>query len=511
MRYQRIPQLFLIAILVIGTFGFAVPQQDAFVKTQPQLQALAASDPGQIVRVIAQKVAGAEDVEALVASLDGKVVTDLSIINAFAAEMTADAALELAQAEGVRWVSLDAPVEQAGKPGPANSGTPTDNFYLDTLGVRQLWNMGLTGAGISVAIVDSGISTDMDWNTNPKTYTFATNSKSATDIYGHGTHVAGIVAGNGRDSNGKYKGIAPGVNLIAIKIADGDGMAYESDVVAGLQWVYQNKAAYNIRVVNLSLNTTTEQSYHVSPLDAACEILWFNGVVVVVSSGNKGASGNYNTANASPANDPFLLSVGAVDEKGSLSTNDDTFASYTSYGTTQDGYFSPNIMAPGSNIYSVLSKDSPWVSQYPDRVTPDGQYFRISGTSMAAPMVTGTVALLLQDEPNLTPDQVKYRLLNSSDRTISLKVGEKKDTVTYNLPYLNAYSVVTGTTTQSANQGILPSQLLTTGSTPIAWSSVGWNSVGWNSVGWNSVGWNSVGWNSVGWNSVGWNSTYWGQ
>ena len=168
-------------------------------------------------------------------------------------------------------------------------------------------------------------------------------------------------------------------------------------------------------------------------------------------------------------------------------------------------------MAPGSNIYSVLSKDSPWVSQYPDRVTPDGQYFRISGTSMAAPMVTGTVALLLQDEPNLTPDQVKYRLLNSSDRTISLKVGEKKDTVTYNLPYLNAYSVVTGTTTQSANQGILPSQLLTTGSTPIAWSSVGWNSVGWNSVGWNSVGWNSVGWNSVGWNSVGWNSTYWGQ
>ena len=127
----------------------------------------------------------------------------------------------------------------------------------------------------------------------------------------------------------------------------------------------------------------------------------------------------------------------------------------------------------------------------------NGEYFRISGTSMAAPMVTGTIALLLQDEPNLNPDQVKYRLLTTAG-----SVGKSA--------YLNAYAAVTGTTTDSANQGILPSQLLATGSDPIAWSSVGWNSVGWNSVGWNSVGWNSVGWNSVGWNSVGWNSTYWG-
>ena len=123
---------------------------------------------------------------------------------------------------------------------------------------------------------------------------------------------------------------------------------------------------------------------------------------------------------------------------------------------------------------------------------------------MAAPMVTGAVALLLQDEPNLTPDQVKYRLTHTG----SLIQGVPGDPNSY--PYLDIYAAVTGDTTESANQGLLASRLLTTGSEPITWNSVGWNSVGWNSVGWNSVGWNSVGWNSVGWNSVGWNSDYWG-
>jgi len=162
-----------------------------------------------------------------------------------------------------------------------------------------------------------------------------------------------------------------------------------------------------------------------------------------------------------------------------------------------DGYFKPDIYAPGKDIRSVLSSGSSWKNQYPERVELAGEYFRLSGTSMAAPMVTGAVVLLLQDEPNLTPDQVKYRLTNSASW-----LGPTK--------YLDVYAAVTGTTTQSANTGIVPSQLLATGPDAVNFASVGWNSVGWNSVGWNSVGWNSVGWNSVGWNSVGWNSTFWG-
>jgi serine protease AprX len=487
MQYKRISQLLLIAILVLSSFGFAAPQGEALAKAQPQLQELAAQAPDQMVRVIAQKMAGAQDVEALVAELGGQMVADLSIINAFAAEMTAGAALELAQAEGMRWVSLDAPMQHSGKPKPA---APTDNFYLDTLGVRQVWDMGLDGTGIGVVIVDSGISTDGDFNSNPRAFTFATNSNSATDVYGHGTHVAGIVAGNGSDSNGKYKGIAPGVELYSIKIADGDGMAYESDVVAGLQWVYENHVAYNIRVVNLSLNTTTEQSYHESPLDAACEILWFNGIVVVASAGNVDPDSPLRLYNASPANDPFIITVGAADEMGTSELRDDDFADYTSFGVTDNGDLKPEIFAPGSNIYSVLSKDSGWGGQHPDRVTADGEYIRLTGTSMSAPMVTGSVALLLQNEPELTPDQVKYRLMNATSREFCEKIGR----YTYCLPYMDVYATITATTTESANQGLYPSQLLTTGDDPIAWGSVGWNSVGWNSVGWNSVGWNSTYW-----------------
>jgi serine protease AprX len=131
-------------------------------------------------------------------------------------------------------------------------------------------------------------------------------------------------------------------------------------------------------------------------------------------------------------------------------------------------------------------------------------YFRMSGTSMSAPVVSGAVALLLQDEPNLNPDQVKYRLMATANKN-----NWNFDNAQSGAGYLDVYAAVNGTTSDSANQGIMVSQMLTTGSDPVTWGSVGWNSVGWNSVGWNSVGWNSVGWNSVGWNSVGWNSVGW--
>jgi serine protease AprX len=139
--------------------------------------------------------------------------------------------------------------------------------------------------------------------------------------------------------------------------------------------------------------------------------------------------------------------------------------------------------------------------EHPDRVV-EANYIRLSGTSMAAPMVSGAAALLLQDEPNLNPDQVKYRLMNTGATIVG-------DGVIY--PYLNTYAAIKGDSTTSANIGLQPSQMLSTGSDPIAWGSVGWNSVGWNSVGWNSVGWNSVGWNSVGWNSaIELNGVFWG-
>jgi serine protease AprX len=500
---RRSLHLLLTLALVLGLLA---PASEPATSTplahlQPLVAQLAAEAPAQIISVIVQKAAS-NQAEVLTAHLGGKVTKDLSIIKAFAAEMTAGAALELAASPAVRWVSLDARVQEAGGGGGGGGGggTTPKNYYLDTLGVRSTWNMGLKGQGLTVAVIDSGISLDSDFSNLSRLQSFNSNSNTINDVYGHGTHVSGILGGNGAGSSGAFQGVAPQINLISLKISDETGMAYESDTVEAMQWVLDNKAAFNIRVVNLSLNSTVEQSYHTSPLDAAAEILWFNGIVVVVSAGNKGPGGGYNTANAAPANDPFVITVGASDEKATTKLNDDTVAAYSAYGVTVDGFAKPDLIAPGTNIYSVLSRNSPWGTQYPERLAYNGEYFRLSGTSMAAPMVAGAAALLLQDEPNLTPDQVKYRLLNAGN-TIAGSTSDPRRSY----PYLNVYKAVTGTTTQSANTGLQASQLLWTGSDPVNWDSMNWESVNWESVNWESVNWESVNWESVNWESV-----YWG-
>jgi len=205
-----------------------------------------------------------------------------------------------------------------------------------------------------------------------------------------------------------------------------------------------------------------------------------------------------------PANDPFVITVGAADELGTLGISDDRVASFSAYGTTEDGFAKPDLVAPGRNIISsMMSNSAHLVVDHPTHyVSPF--YFRMSGTSMAAPMVAASVALLLQDEPDLTPDQVKYRLMATANKNwagyTSAKAGAG---------YLDAYAAVQGSTMDSANTGLLVSELLWTGADHITWGTVSWNSVSWNSVSWNSVSWNSVSWNSVSWNSVSWNSAIW--
>jgi serine protease AprX len=488
---------FVLPTLLMGPAGIAE------AKAQPALLAMAAEQPEATVRVIAQKRADDADVESMVQALGGEIVLDLHIINAFAAEMSAGAARRLATNPDVAWVSLDGPVESAGRPGSNLCLDCPANTYLDTLGVRQVWELGYDGTGVGVAIIDSGVSKDADFANLWSRVSFSSASNSVNDVYGHGTHVAGIVAGDGTDSDGYYQGVAPGAHIIGLKISDGDGLAYESDTVNAMQWALENRETFNLRVVNLSVNSTSEMSYHQSPMNAAAEILWFNGIVVVASAGNLSEGMEHDTINTAPANDPFIITVGASDEQWSALTADDTMATYSANDITWDGYKKPDVVAPGTNIYSVLSKDSNWSANYPDRTVGQGQYFRLSGTSMAAPMVSGAAALLLQAEPNLTPDQVKYRLMNTG----GVLYGDfsEEDNA---FAYMNVYALLTTPTSESANTGQQASQLLTTGSEPID-SSVSWNSVSWNSVSWNSVSWNSVSWNSVSWNSVSWNSVSW--
>ena len=380
-----------------------------------------------------------------------------------------------------------------------------ESTFAKSLGADVLWNESnyLQGQGVTVAVVDSGIAPHQDFmGANGQSrllaqVDFITPGAVLDDFYGHGTHVAGSIGGNGARSGGKYPGVAPQVDLVDVKVMDDLGIGTTSSVVEGLQWIYENKDLYNIRVVNLSLNSTVTEFYHTSALHAALEVLWFNGIVVIVSAGNNGtyASGVV----FPPANDPFVITVGAVDDMGTRDTTDDVLASFSAFGTTDDGFSKPDIVVPGRNIISPLaSDDCNLIIDHPSHAVPgdDGTfYFRMSGTSMASGVAAGAVALLLQDEPQLTPDQVKFRLM---DTARPFSGGNAAG-------YMDLYQAVHADTTGSANTDLAASQLLWTGPDPVVWTSVAWNSVAWN-----TVAWNSVAWNSVAWNSVAWNSTYWG-
>ena len=485
---QKSFSLFLSLLLISSFFTFASsPSGNVIVKAQPELIQIAAINPGQVVSVIVQKADKATIVEEQVTRSGGQVTQGLQIINGFAAEMTAHAALEIARSSHVRWVSLDVSVVSSACTACIDT-TYLANAYIRTIKADQLWNKSpyIQGKSIGVAVIDSGINPNGDLYTvmgaNRQVADIRFNSdynQSTSDGYGHGTHVSGIIAGDGSESGGKYIGVAPMANIINVKVSNDDGSAMMKDIVAGLQWVLDNKATYNIRVVNLSLNSTVAESYHTSPLDAAVEILWFNKIVVVVSAGNQGSGAIY-----PPANDPFVITVGATDDKGTASPSDDVMASFSAYGQTNDGVMKPDLVAPGTNIVArLVNQNMGLANAHPANKVGD-QYFRMSGTSMAAPMVSGAVALLLQDEPGLTPDQVKYRLTSTANKSWS----GYKDTKS-GAGCLDAYAAVQGKSTQSANVGVKPSNLLFTGSTPMVLNSVGWNSVGWNSVGWNSDYW----------------------
>ena len=374
------------------------------------------------------------------------------------------------------------------------------NAFNKAVRVTDVWSglaagRALQGQGIKVAVVDSGVVKTEDLGDRlTGSVNLNDDRHDSVDGNGHGTFVAGIVAGDGTMSDGEYMGIAPRASILSVRISDDAGVSTEADVVAALQYIYNNKSSQNINVVNLSLNSTAMQSYHTSPLCAAVEVLWFGGIVVVVSAGNNGTANLY-----PPANDPFVITVGATDDRGTVSLSDDTVPSFSAYGTDWNGGAKPDLVAPGRNIVSLLPDNSDLkIGEDHGDHRVNANYFRMSGTSIAAPMVAGAVALLLQDEPNLTPDQVKYRLKATAAK------GDKWPGYTANAAragagYLDIYAAVRGTTTQSANTGIEASQLLWTGQNPVTWSSVNWNSVNWNSVNWNSVNWNSVNWNSTYW------------
>jgi serine protease AprX len=288
----------------------------------------------------------------------------------------------------------------------------------------------VTGNGVGVAIIDSGVAS---WHNDlylsegagPRVVHFkdftttATGNASSlpTDGYGHGTHVAGIIAGSGADSNGRRTGMAPGAHLIALKVLDSDGNGYISDVIAAIDYAVAHKDALAIRIINLSVASGVFESYRHDPLTLAAARAEAAGIVVVAAAGNLGANdaGEVQYGGiTSPGNAPWVLTVGAASHLGTARRSDDTIPAFSSRGPTWiDFAAKPDLVAPGVGIESTADPHSTLTATHAayllngTQARSEGAYLSLSGTSMAAPVVAGTVALMLEVNPELTPSAVK--------------------------------------------------------------------------------------------------------
>jgi serine protease AprX len=278
----------------------------------------------------------------------------------------------------------------------------------------------VNGKGVGVAVVDSGIAGHSALSGKVvASVNYATGESSTNDAFGHGTHIAGIIAGSiSYGPTSLYKnGIAPGAHLVNVRVLNRVGVGYTSDVIAGIQWVVANRVKYSIRVMNLSLGHPIQTPCALDPLCLAAEDAVAKGLVVVASAGNAGkdAAGNPVLGSVStPGNAPGVITVGALNTWGTVARGDDTVASYSSRGPTRyDMLLKPDVVAPGNKIVSLEAAGSYLARTYPSlHVAGSGTnaYSMMSGTSMAAAMVSGGAALLLQSTPSLTPRHVKVAL-----------------------------------------------------------------------------------------------------
>ena len=397
----------LVIALLTATAVPAVAAGRAAAKLDAALRERALSARGTS-RVIIETADGSS-ADRLIRSFHGKPGRQLSLLRGQVAEIPNTALDALAGRDAVRAIRLDRQV----------IGTmERTNAVIGATWVRE--NLGVDGAGVGVAIIDSGVTSwhdDLGTDRVVHFADFVDFQPLPSDEYGHGTHVAGIIAGSGFDSKGARRGVAPAANLVVLKVLDGDGYGYISNVIAALDYAVEHRAQFNIRVINLSVAAGVYESYNTDPLTLAAKRAVQAGVVVVTAAGNLGRNAQkaiqYGGITA-PGNAPWVLTVGASSHNGTTTRIDDSIAAFSSRGPSYIDYAAkPDIVAPGVGIESLADATSALFLSHPtarvwgtvDTATPP--YLSLTGTSMSAPVVAGTVALMIQANPALSPNLVK--------------------------------------------------------------------------------------------------------
>jgi serine protease AprX len=412
---MRRPFLFLTILLCAVTGWPAVPSGQGRPSLSGDL--LKPGRPGERVRVIVQAPDGSE-ASGLRGHLRGLVRRELK--GAVALELSRADLDALSRDSAFAHISADLPV--APDMAITNKVTGASAVWQGTSSLLGS-TPGYTGAGIGVAVIDSGIAPHnaISDRVIARVNLVSWEPPTTGDLYGHGTHVAGIIGGN--TTAAKYTtpafagGSAPGVRLIDVRVLGSNGMGYTSDVIAGIDWATANRAQYGIRVINLSLGHAVAEPSITDPLCQAVARAVKAGIVVVASAGNYGQTSTGAPVLGgitSPGNSPYALTVGAIDTAGTVDRSDDTIAPYSSRGPTAfDMGVKPDVVAPGTRLVSLEAQNSYLSLHYPNwHIAGSGKnaYFRLSGTSMSTAVVSGGVALLLDAQDGLTPGQVKVAL-----------------------------------------------------------------------------------------------------
>ena len=486
----------------------------------------AAQTPNATVPVIVQSTDGTGDaVEALHDFSD--TTRKLPIVGAAAGEVVAGDLPEIAEehnlvitpdqamvfdgkAGGVQSTKKPKPYHNPHQSGPYSSS----DVWPAAVGVDQFWptlpgpSGKDAGSTPTIAFVDSGIEASrsdfgdrvlaaVDLSTLP--------GNSPGDGLGHGTMVAGVAAG----SAAGRAGAAPTAGIVSLDVMDDHGMARTSDVIAATQWILRNRKQYDIRIANFSLHSASPSSFRWDPLDKAVEKLWLSGVVVVAASGNQGQGGRPTPMAYAPGNDPFAITVGALDLHGSTNPERADVPTWSAWGYTLDGFAKPELSAPGRAIVGPVPADSTLAADRPGQLlsTVDGTYITLSGTSLSAPIVAGIAADLLALRPTLTPDQVKGALMHEARslrrvRTLAAGVGEAYAPAAATLAFppnpnraLNGFLIK-----DPAGDGMIFDDVswLDAAKASPTWDAVSWLD-GWADVSWSDVSWSDVSWTDVSW------------
>jgi serine protease AprX len=507
--------------------GQAAPERPAVTRTVVDEGLLGAR--GTVPLVVVARPGSSGAAEQTLRSLGGSVIRRLALVNGFAATLDAARLGALAASPAVASLSLDRRMQVQGSVATG----PVSSVYSKAIRADDLTRTGNTGGGVTVALIDTGVADLPDLAgriVTVETDPFGTPAKCVNlsgepgcgDSYGHGTFLAGLIAGNGAASAGQYRGVAPGARIVSIKVAGRDGAADVSNVIAAIQWATSFREKYGIRVLNLSLGTDSTQSYKVDPLNYAVEKAWDAGLVVVVSASNRGPGAG---TISKPADDPLVVTVGALDDRGTAGIGDDRLPLFSSRGpTAADGLAKPDIAAPGARLVSLNAPGSAIAQNIPSSLP--APYRRGSGTSMSTAVVSGSVALMLAANPAMTPDRVKYALMATARPAASfdpMSVGRGMVDIE---AALNAPAGL-------ANQGVersngLGSLDLSRGSVQvmlndpmqtvvdgemtiqlIAWDPVAYTTLEWTGANWYGANWYGANWYGANWYGANWYGANW--